>query len=173
MNRSTIRIPLAIALLFNTFSVFAIPVTTTINVEAEITTSVRVFVEGKDVTNGNLSVKIENKNSYMWGITPKFNFIGNASAVSLRVTPPANNRLISDKGDEMLIATAWIRDGNVNGIGVSTSSPVNNLPVYAKLADIPADDKGVQIRFVSSQRSETYPLGKYSGTYVLTVTPSV
>ncbi|QKJ88642.1 hypothetical protein PMPD1_3728 [Paramixta manurensis] len=171
MERSNIRVPLALALLFNATAALAVPVTTTIDVEAEISTSVRVYVDGKDVTNGNVSVKLDNQGGYMRGITPKFVFIGNASVVSLRLTPPPNKALVSGE-NTMPINTAWILDGNDNGIGVTTGSPVNNRPVYPTLADVPPNDVGVKLRFVSAQRAETYPLGKYSGTYTVMVTPS-
>jgi len=172
MIRSTIGIPLVLTLMFNMTSASAVSVKTSIDVEAEISTSVRVFVDGKDVTDGSIGVTLENKNGYMWGITPKFYFIGNASTVSLTLTEPSNHELISDKQDKMLINTAWILNGNDNGGGVITSAPVNNRPVFPSVGDVPPDYSGVKLRFKSSQRIETYPLGKYSGTYIMMVTPS-
>ncbi|WP_312629348.1 hypothetical protein [Scandinavium sp.] len=171
MERSKIKTSLALALLLSATTASALPVTTTIDVEAEISTSVRVYVDGKDVTNGNISIKLDNQAGYMRAITPKFLFIGNASAVSLRLTEPPGKSLMSGE-DKMVINTAWILDGNDNGTGSTTSSPVNNRPVYPTLADVPANEPGVKLRFVSAQRAETYPLGKYSGTYTVMVTPS-
>lgn len=172
MEQNTKNMLLALMLLSNTYEVFALPVTTSINVEAEISTSVRVFVDGIDRTNGQFDVKLTERNNKMWGITPKFSFIGNASTVSLRLSEPPNKALLSGS-DQMIINTAWILDGNDNGIGSTTSSPVNNRPVYPTLGDIPANDPGVKLRFESAKRIETYPLGKYSGIYTVQVTPSV
>ena len=147
----------------------AVSVKTSIDIQAEISTSVRIYVEGKDVTNGTLSLKLEEKNGYMTAVTPEFHFIGNASAVSLSFTSPANNSLKSENGDEMLINTAWVKP---KGGDVSTSFPFNNLPVYASLPEV-LPDTSVKVRFTSAARSETYPLGVYSGTYEVIVTPSV
>ncbi|NIH92228.1 hypothetical protein FHW31_003703 [Enterobacter asburiae] len=171
MNLNKTYIALAYALLFATTTAFAVPVTTTIDVEAEISTSVRIYVDGKDVTNGNISVKLANLAGYMWGITPKFLFIGNASDVSLNLTEPPENSLVSGE-NKMMINTSWILDGDDDSIGSTTSAPVNNVPVYPTLANVPASEKGVKLRFISARRAETYPLGKYSGTYTVMVTPS-
>lgn len=147
----------------------AVSVRTSIDIQADVSTSVRIYVEGNDVTNGMISLKLEDKNGYMTGITPEFQFIGNASAVSLSLNSPATRGLVSETGDEMRLNTAFIRPG---GGDVSTSFPFNNLPVYPSLADVPPDS-GVKVRFTSAARSETYPLGVYSGTYEVIVTPSV
>lgn len=147
----------------------AVSVKTSIDVQAEVSTSVRIYVDGNDVTNGMISLKLEDKSGYMTGITPDFQFIGNASAVSLSLTSPANRSLVSENGDEMLLNTAWVKPG---GGDVSTSYPFNNLPVYPSLAEVPPNS-GVKVRFTSAARSETYPLGVYSGTYEVIVTPSV
>lgn len=146
-----------------------VTVKTNIDVQADISTSVRIYVEGNDVTNGTISLALGDKSGYMTGLTPEFHFIGNASAVSLSLNPPPDQSLVSDNGDKMRLNTAWVRPG---GGDVSTSYPISNLPVYPGLADIVVG-QGVRVRFTSAYRSETYPLGLYSGTYEVTVTPSV
>lgn len=146
-----------------------ISVKTSIDIQADVSTSVRIYVNGNDVTNGMISLSLEDKSGSMTGTTPEFQFIGNASAVSLSLISPANRSLVSENGDEMRLNTAWVRPG---GGEVSTSFPFNNLPVYPTLSDAPQDG-GVRVRFTSSARSETYPLGSYSGTYEVVVTPSV
>lgn len=147
----------------------AITVRTSIDVQADISTSVRIYVDGNDVTNGVISLKLEDKNGYMSGLTPEFLFIGNASSVSLSLNSPGVRGLVSENSDIMLINTAWVRPG---GGDVSTSYPYSNIPVYPTVQDAP-QDSGVKVRFTSSARSETYPLGTYSGTYEVIVTPSV
>ncbi|MFI8416067.1 hypothetical protein ACQKDS_06330 [Serratia sp. NPDC078593] len=163
-------LPAALAALLISPILSAETVKTSIDVLAEVSTSVRVFVEGKDVTNGVISIKLEDKKGYMYGITPVFQFVGNASAVSLSLQSPASGGLVSENNDTMIINTAWIR---IDGGEVSTSYPLNNQKVYPTLQDIEDPQKGVKVRFSSSQRSETYPLGRYSGTYEVIVTPSV
>lgn len=144
-------------------------VRTSIDVKADICTSVRIYVNGNDVTNGVISLKLEDKNGYMTGATPEFHFIGNASTVSLSLNSPGVRGLVSENNDIMLINTAWVRP---NGSDVSTSYPYSNIPVYPTVQDAP-QDSGVKVRFTSAARSETFPLGTYSGTYEVIVTPSV
>nr|WP_315289677.1 hypothetical protein [Serratia proteamaculans] len=160
---------MALALLFSCSAWSAVTVKTDILVQAEISTSVRVYVDGKDVTNGTISVKLDDKAGYMIGTTPPFLFIGNASTVSLSLTEPPEKGLISENKDTMKINSAWIRE---NGTPVSALYPLGNRPVYPTLADVPDPQKGVKVQFTSAQRSETYPLGTYSGTYIVMVTPS-
>lgn len=160
----------AMSLMTVSSSQAAISVRTSIDVQAEISTSVRVYVAGNDVTNGSISLKLNDKNGYMHGVTPAFNFVGNASAVSLSLNTPAGNLLMGDNGDTMQINPAWIR---VNGGEVSASYPLNNQVVYPTVQDIPDPAQGVKVQFTSAKRSETYPLGTYSGTYEVIVTPSV
>ena len=50
---------------------------------------------------------------------------------------------------------------------------LNNQAVYPTVQDIPDPSQGVKVQFTSAKRSETYPLGTYSGTYEVIVTPSV
>jgi hypothetical protein len=151
-------------------SAHAVTVKTSIDVQAEVASSVRVFVEGTDVTNGSIAVTLTNTNGYMYGVTPPFQFIGNASSVSLTLQKPSNGGLISENGDIMKIDADWLR---LNGALVSAAYPINNLPVYATIQDIPDPTVGVKVNFKSADRTETYPLGSYSGTYVIVVTPSV
>lgn len=160
----------AMSLMTVSSSQAAISVRTSIDVQAEISTSVRVYVAGNDVTNGSISLKLNDKNGYMYGVTPAFNFVGNASAVSLSLNTPAGNLLMGDNGDTMQINPAWIR---VNGGEVSASYPLNNQVVYPTVQDIPDPSQGVKVQFTSAKRSETYSLGTYSGTYEVIVTPSV
>ncbi|GLR07781.1 hypothetical protein COO59_10210 [Mixta theicola] len=145
-------------------------VKTTIDIVAEINTSVRVYVEGQDVTNGVISLRLEDKNGYMSGVTPAFQFVGNASGVSLMLYAPSGGGLLSENNDLMKLNNAWIRS---DGQEVSSAYPLNNQPVYPTLQDIPDMQQGVKVRFSSANRSETYPLGSYSGSYEVIVTPSV
>ena len=148
MKDSLVVTTLALALIGVSSSQAAIPVRTSIDLQAEISTSVRVYVAGNDVTNGSISLQLNDKNGYMYGVTPAFNFVG----------------------DAMQINPAWIR---VNGGDVSASYPLNNQAVYPTVQDIPDPSQGVKVQFTSAKRSETYPLGTYSGTYEVIVTPSV
>ncbi|EMF04258.1 hypothetical protein [Serratia marcescens] len=168
MNKSIRRAAMVLVLLFSC-SVFAVTVKTDILVQAEVSTSVRVYVDGNDVTNGTISVELKDNAGYMTGTTPPFLFIGNASTVSLSLTEPAKQELTSEKRDTMKINSSWIRE---DGGLVSVSFPLFNQPVYPTLADVRDPKKGVKIQFRSAQRSETYPLGTYSGTYIVMVTPS-
>jgi hypothetical protein len=170
MKDSLVVTTLALALIGVSSSQAAIPVRTSIDLQAEISTSVRVYVAGNDVTNGSISLQLNDKNGYMYGVTPAFNFVGNASAVSLSLKTPVANQLISENGDAMQINPAWIR---VNVGDVSASYPLNNQAVYPTVQDIPDPSQGVKVQFTSAKRSETYPLGTYSGTYEVIVTPSV
>ena len=70
----------------------------------------------------------------------------------------------------MGVNAMWI---NPNG-GSATFVEYNlsSIPVYPTLADVPDPNKGVQVQFKSTGRTETYPLGVYSGTYTILVTPS-
>lgn len=145
-------------------------VKTTIDLVAEINTSVRVYVEGQDVTNGVISLRLEDKNGYMYGVTPAFQFVGNASAVSLTLISPSNGGLLSDNHDVMEMNTVWVRK---DGAEVSTDYALNNQTVYPTLQDIPDMQQGLKVRFSSARRSETYPLGRYSGSYEVIVTPSL
>ncbi|MBU5900509.1 hypothetical protein JVW24_25655, partial [Vibrio cholerae O1] len=70
-----------------------------IDVQAEISTSVRVYVEGKDVTNNAIALKLQDKAGYMYGVTPVFQFVGNASGVSLSLQAPASGGLVSENND--------------------------------------------------------------------------
>lgn len=146
------------------------PVKTTIEVVAEVNTSVRVYVEGRDVTNGVISLQLEDKNGYMFGVTPAFQFVGNASAVSLTLNQPSGGGLLSENNDLMEINNAWVRS---DGAEVSSDYPLYNQPVYPTLQAIPDRQRGVKVRFSSAKRSEAYPLGRYSGSYEIIVTPSV
>ncbi|AML55775.1 Uncharacterised protein [Serratia rubidaea] len=163
-------LPVILAVMLISPPLAAETVKTSIDVQAEISTSVRVYVEGKDVTNNAIALKLQDKAGYMYGVTPVFQFVGNASGVSLSLQAPASGGLVSENNDIMKINTAWIR---VDGGEVSTSYPLNNQKVYPTLQDIDDPQKGVKVRFSSAQRSETYPLGSYSGTYEVIVTPSI
>jgi hypothetical protein len=157
-------------LLLMSLNVLAAPaVRTSIDVQADITTSVRIYVDGNDVTNGVISLKLEDRSGYMSGTTPEFLFIGNASSVSLSLHSPGTRGLVSENNDIMLINTAWVRPG---GSEVSTSYPYNNISVYPTIQDAPPDS-GVKVRFSSAARSETFPLGTYSGTYEVIVSPTI
>lgn len=170
MKYSLVLIAMTLSLLSVSSSQATISVRTSIDLQAEISTSVRVYVAGNDVTNGSISVQLNDKDGYMYAATPAFNFVGNASAVSLSLNTPANNQLISENGDLMQINPAWIR---INGGDVSASYPLNNQKVYPTVQDIPDPSQGIKVQFTSNKRSETYPLGIYSGTYEVIVTPSV
>lgn len=148
----------------------AVSVKTSIELLAEISTSVSIFVDSRDVTNSSFNLKLEDVAGYMTATTPAFQFIGNASSVSLSLSGPGNNELTSENNDRMRLNTTWVR---VDGGESSTSFGYNNLPVYPSLSDVPDLQKGVKVRFISSQRTETYPLGSYSGTFNVIVTPSV
>ena len=145
-------------------------VRTTIDVVAEVNTSVRVYVEGRDVTDGAIALRLEDKNGYMFGVTPVFQFVGNASAVSLTLNQPANGGLLSENNELMAINNVWVRG---DGAEVSSDYPLHNQPVYPTLEEIPDPQRGVRVRFSSAKRSEAYPLGTYSGSYEIIVTPSV
>ncbi|QHM77206.1 hypothetical protein C7M52_03202 [Mixta theicola] len=157
--------------IFNQAQAAGVPSRVNIEVNAEISTGVRIFAEGKDVTNSSIPpITLKDKNGYMEGITPVLHFIGNASSVSISLQEPTGQNLISENNDEMRIKSSWVR---ADGGEVITAYPLRNQPVYPTLQDVPDQLKGVRIRFISAARSETYPLGLYSGTYVVTVTPSV
>lgn len=160
---------LAVALSAPAFSV--VPAKTSISVEAQVSTSIQVYVDGKDVTGGTVMVKLAETSGYMGGVTPPFFFIGNASSVNLSLETPPGNLLISrdNPTDTMKINSGWVR---VDGGEVSAAYPLSNQAVYPTLADVPDPQKGVRVKFTSSQRTETYPLGTYSGTYVITVKPN-
>ncbi|ATV44415.1 hypothetical protein ACIPSR_12305 [Pectobacterium sp. CHL-2024] len=163
-------LPTALALMLISSTSLAETVKTSIDVEADVSTSVRVFVEGKDVTNSVITLKLEDKNGFMESATPAFQFVGNASSVSLSLREPAAGGIISEHNDIMKLNTAWIR---VDGTHVAANYPLNNQEVYKTLQDISDPAKGVRVHFVSSSRTETYPLGTYRGTYEVIVTPSV
>lgn len=145
-------------------------VKTSIDVQAEISTSVRVYVDGRDVTNGAISLVLENQGGYMTARTPAFHFIGNASSVSLRFNALNDSNLISENNDLMRMNTTWITP---DGAESATSFSVYDQKVYPSFSDVPDPQRGLRVRFVSAQRSETYPLGRYSGTFEVLVTPSV
>lgn len=147
-----------------------VTVRTSIDVMAQVASSVRVFVEGSDVTNGSISVTLKDTNGYMTGTTPPFQFIGNATTVSLTLETPSSGGLISENGDPMLLNANWLR---LNGALVSADYKISGLPVYPSLQDIPDPTVGVKVNFKSAARTETYPLGTYAGTYVVVVTPSL
>ena len=145
-------------------------VKTSIDVQAEISTSVRVYVDGRDVTNGAISLVLENQGGYMTARTPAFHFIGNASSVSLRFNALNDSNLISENNDLMRMNTTWITP---DGAESATSFSVYDQKVYPSFSDVPDPQRGLRVRFVSAQRSETYPLGRYNGTFEVLVTPSV
>jgi len=171
MEKVELRMAVALTLLFSLPSIGAIPSKTNITVEAEISTSVQVYVDGRDVTSGTIMVKLNDKDGYMTSTTPPFQFIGNAKSVTLSLETPPGNLLTSgsNPSDTMRINTAWIR---IDGRDVTTDYTLNNQTVYPTLADVPDLQKGIKVKFTSAQRSETYPLGSYSGTYVVTVRPN-
>jgi len=165
----TILLAIASMALLNS-STQAASIKTSIDITAEVATSVRVYVDGNDVTNGSISLKLQDINGYMGGTTPAFQFVGNATSVSLTLTKPSSGGLISENNDPMLLNANWLRpDGNI----VSATYAVHNIPVYATIEDIPDLNDGYKVDFKSTQRSETYPIGTYSGTYEIIVTPSV
>ncbi|RWR03290.1 hypothetical protein ED28_03060 [[Pantoea] beijingensis] len=169
MDKFMVKNILALTLcLLTTSGYAAVPVKTDINVEAEVSTSVRIYVEGKDVTDGSFGVKLEDKNGYMSAITPPFYFIGNASTVSIKLSGP--KALTSTEGNLMNVSTLYV-DKSSNS-GVSTAFPYNNIAVFSSLATVPSSYNGPMISFKSTDKTEVIPLGKYSGTYTLTVTPS-
>ncbi|GKW04279.1 hypothetical protein ACS91J_01740 [Pectobacterium carotovorum] len=163
-------LPTALVLMLISATPLAETVKTSIDVEADVSTSVRVFVEGKDVTNSVITLKLADKNGFMESATPVFQFVGNASSVSLSLREPAAGGIISEHNDIMKLNTAWIR---VDGTHVAANYPLNNQKVYKTLQDIDDPSKGVRVHFASSSRTETYPLGTYRGTYEVIVTPSV
>ncbi|MCA6961215.1 hypothetical protein [Pectobacterium odoriferum] len=163
-------LPTALVLMLISSTSLAETVKTSIDVEADVSTSVRVFVEGKDVTNGVITVKLENKNGFMAGYTPAFQFVGNASSVSLSMREPAAGGIISEHNDLMKLNIGWIR---VDGKYVAANYPLYDQKVHKTLQDIDDPAKGVKVYFVSNSRTETYPLGTYRGTYEVIVTPSV
>lgn len=171
MDKRVIKLMPLLLFVFSAQSFCAVPAKTNISVEAVVSTSIQVFVDGKDVTSGSVVVKLADSNGYMTGVTPPFHFIGNASSVNLSLETPPGNLLISrdNPTDTMRINSAWVR---IDGIDVSAGFPFNNQAVYPTLADVPDPEIGVRVRFTSAQRSETYPLGHYSGTYVITVRPN-
>lgn len=149
----------------------AVPVRTSINVEADIDTGVRIFVNGNDVTNKEITVKLKNNNGYMGATSPPFQFIGNAKSVDLTLQTPANNQLISENGDTMKMLVYWVMPET--GQPVDAFYRASNQKVFATLADVPNPQYGMRVLFRSSDRSENYDIGKYSGVYVLVVTPSI
>ncbi|HDX4051646.1 TPA: hypothetical protein ROG05_004078 [Enterobacter soli] len=148
-----------------------VPVKTSIDVQAEISTVVSVYVNGQDVTNKSISVTMKDESGFMKGSTPPIQFVGNASTVSLTLQEPPAHGLTGPDNKIMSLATSWFNpDTNAE---VSTSYPFSNIKVYPTVQDIPDPQKGVKVIFKSTSRSETFPLGTYSGTYTLTVTPQV
>lgn len=150
-------------------SAMAASVQTSIDVQAVVATAVSVFVNGNDVTNGSISVSLTDQGGYLKGTTPAFQFIGNAGSVKVTLTSPSSGGLISEKGDVMKLGTGFVR---LDGAVVSADYPYSGLPVYASIADVPDYNTGVKVTFNSVQKTETYPLGTYTGTYILMVTPS-
>lgn len=148
----------------------AVTVKTSIDVLAEISTAVRIYVNGRDFTGKAFNVKLEDKGGFMHSVTPPIHFIGNASSVSLSLNAPANSELISQNNDRMQLNTRWVR---VDGGEVTTAFSLNNQQVYPNLSDVPDQQKGVRVSFTSMQRSENYPLGSYSGTFEVIVSPSM
>lgn len=148
----------------------AVPSKTDITVEAQISTSIQVYANRTDVTGGNVMVRLEEDKGYMTGETPPFFFIGNATSVDVSLEKPANG-LVSQENpsDTIPIIANWIR---VDGGNVSSTSPLRSQTVYQTLADIPDPQKGVKVNFRSSGKAETYALGNYSGTYIMTVKPN-
>lgn len=171
MSNQNAKLTAMLAVILSAPALCAVPAKTTVSVEAKVSTSVQVYVDGKDVTSGTVSVKLEDVNGYMSGETPPFFFIGNASSVNLSLETPPGNLLISREkaSDTMRINSGWVR---VDGGYVTATSPLGNQAVYPTFADVPDLTKGVKVRFISAQRTETYPLGTYSGTYVITVMPN-
>ncbi|AKG72450.1 hypothetical protein WN53_03060 [Serratia fonticola] len=146
-----------------------VPVRTDINVQAEVSTAVQIFVNGKDVTNGSINLSLVENKGYLSATTPPFLFIGNARNVSLSLLQPARKSLLSQNGDAMQLAVKWIR---LDGGMVYADYDYSNIPVYPRLAEVPDPNGGVKVLFESVNRAESYPLGIYSGTYTVIVTPS-
>jgi len=171
VKKSFKRAALALSLLsLSVSAIAAVSIHTDIVVQAEVATAVHVYYGGKDVTNGSINLSLAENAGYLTATTGPLLFIGNASSVSLSMTQPAKKQLISGGGDVMGVNAMWI---NPNG-GSATFVEYNlsSIPVYPTLADVPDPNKGVQVQFKSTGRTETYPLGVYSGTYTILVTPS-
>lgn len=148
-----------------------VPVKTSIDVQAEISTAVNIYVNGLDVTNKSISVNLKDEGGYMKGSTPPFQFVGNASSVSLSLQAPPANGLVGPENKVMPLLTSWFNPDTK--AEVSTSYPFSNIKVYTALQDVPDPQNGVKVIFRSKERSETFPLGTYSGTYTVIVTPAV
>ncbi|MTH45589.1 hypothetical protein [Intestinirhabdus alba] len=148
----------------------AVSVTTSIDVQAEISTVVSVYINGHDVTNKSIGVTMQEASGYMQGSTPPIHFIGNASSVDLSLSEPPAKGLTGPDNTVMALNTSWYNPKT--GGEVSTSYPFSDV-VYPTLQDVPDMQKGVKLNFKSAARSETFPLGTYSGTYTITVRPKV
>lgn len=166
----TIKTACVLAGLFSLPALAAVPSKTSITVEAEISTSIQVYVEGTDVTGGNISVKLAEDKGYMVGETPPFFFIGNANSVDVSLEAPRGGLIsIENPANTMPIIVNWTRP---EGGSVSAGSPLYNQAVYSSLAAIPDPQKGIRVNFRSTGKAETYELGHYSGTYIMTVKPN-
>ncbi|AKJ41133.1 hypothetical protein [Pragia fontium] len=151
----------------------AVPVRTSIEVTAEIASSIQVIYDRNlDVTEGNVQVKLEDTGGYMMGMTKSFHFIGNASKVRLHLVAPTGGGLakVGDPDNFVMgIGTLWYTSPTQSGGDTGFD---RDATVYPTLSDIPSDTSGTYIRFRSFQQTVNYPLGSYSGTYTLVVTPT-
>lgn len=162
---------IALALLVSLPLPAVVTVRTSIEVTAEIATSVRVVYDrNSDVTEGAVQLKLEDKDGYMQGMTKAFHFIGNASKVSLELISPAGNGLTKTDDPAVIMPLGAYWRFSQNG-GDSSTGFGAEATVYPTISDIPSDVSGVYIRFISARKTETYALGTYSGTYVLNVKP--
>ncbi|GKX53861.1 hypothetical protein [Budvicia aquatica] len=170
MNKLIVTFGLVYVLLASQQALAVVSVRTSIDVTAEIASSVRVIYDhNADVTEGNVQVKLEDKNSYMVGMTKSFHFIGNANMVNLKLEGPTGLKKVGDPNNFIMpIGSTWYSSPTKP---MSSTGFNAEAKVYATVTEIPATDEGIYIRFISAQRTETYPLGNYSGTYTLTVTP--
>lgn len=151
-------------------STVARTIKTSIEVLAEINTSVRVYVNGEEKTNKGIQISLTNQQGYMAGTTPEFRFVGNASSVTLKLEEPVEKGLVSENGDTMLLGIYWVSPDGYKTLG---NYPLYEQKVFPTLEDISDAERGIKVYFKSTQRSESYPLGSYSGTYKLIVTPAV
>ncbi|WP_159565991.1 hypothetical protein [Budvicia diplopodorum] len=170
MHKKMVALGLMLTALISQPLSAAVTVRTSIDVTAEIASSIRVIYDlNADVTEGNVQVRLEDRNGFLRGMTKSFHFVGNANKVELRLEGPTGLKKNGDPNNFIMpIGTMWYRSPTTPMGDAASRAEVN---VYATVGDIPSTDRGVYIYFISAQRTETYPLGTYSGTYVLAVTP--
>lgn len=157
---------LLLSALLMTATAQAEPVRTSMDVEAQVGSTLRLYVAGTDVTGGTISLKLEpNADNKLEGTSPPIQFVGNIGMVSMSLSGP--DGLVSENNVKMLVEPSWIRMRD--GVRVSARMSYYLLKVYPTWQDIPDKSKGPKVSFLSEKPFAAYPIGTYHGTYVIFV----